>query len=101
MAVFLIPVQNVPQKFSIELGGIGYIITTRWNTEAGAWALDIADEASGTALITNLPIVTGIDLLAQYQHIISGSLVAYTEGNEYAPPNLDNFGREGNLFFVK
>ncbi len=99
--IFVIPLINVPQRFTIELSGVAYIITCKWNPEAPAWVLDIADEATTTTLLTNLPLVAGADLLEQFGHVgIPGKLLVYTDGDEFAPPTLENLGQEANLYYV-
>ena len=42
------------------------------------WTLDIG-EPDGTAIISGIPLVTGINLLAQYQHLIVGSLFVLSD----------------------
>lgn len=99
--LFIIPLSNVPQRFTIELSGVVYIIVCRWNGEMPAWTLDIFDEATNNPLIINLPLVAGADLLSQFGHIgIPGKLLVYTDGDEFAPPTLDNLGQEANLYYL-
>jgi hypothetical protein len=99
--IFVIPLTNVPQRFTIELSGVAYIITCKWNPEAPAWVLDFADEAANLVLLTNVPLVAGADLLEQFKHVgIPGKLLVYTDGDEFAPPTLENLGQEANLYYV-
>jgi hypothetical protein len=99
--LFTIPLVNVPQRFTIELAGVAYIIVCKWNGEMPAWTLDILDEATSTPLIVNLPLVTGADLLSQFSHVgIPGQLFVYTDGDEFEPPTLDNLGQEANLYYL-
>jgi hypothetical protein len=99
--IFVIPLTNIPQRFTIELSGVAYIITCKWNPEAPAWVLDFADEASNQVLLTNVPLVAGADLLEQFKHVgIPGKLLVYTDGDEFAPPTLENLGQEANLYYV-
>jgi hypothetical protein len=99
--LFRIPLDPVPQTFTIELNGTGYAMACRWNDAAQVWFLDIADSVTGTALISGLPLVTGGDLLSQFRHIIpEGMLFCYTDGDpSEAPPTLDNLGSTSNLYF--
>lgn len=98
---FVIPLTNVPQRFAIELSGVAYVIVCRWNGELPAWTIDVLDEATSAPLILNLPLVSGVDLLEQFGHIgIPGKLLVYTDGDEFAPPNLENLGHEANLYYV-
>lgn len=98
--LFVLPLTNVPQRFTIELSGVAYVMTCRWNGEMPAWVLDIEDEATAGALISNLPLVSGADLLSQFTHVgLPGRLFVYTDGNEFSPPTLDNLGQEANLYY--
>lgn len=99
--LFVIPLTNEPQTFEVELSGRPLIMTNKWNQECSAWELSIQDANTLTNLISGLPIVTGIDLLYQFSHLgISGSLIAYTEGEELMPPTLDNLGEQGRLYYL-
>ena len=99
--IFVIPLTNIPQRFTIELSGVAYIITCKWNPEAPAWVLDFANEASNQVLLTNVPLVAAADLLEQFKHVgIPGKLLVYTDGDEFAPPTLENLGQEANLYYV-
>ena len=96
--IYIIPLDNIPQQFTIDLAGVTYIITCRWNPEGITWVLDIENEAG--PLVLNLPLVTGVNLLEQHGHIIPGQLIAYTDGDEFTPPTLDNLGQAANLYYV-
>lgn len=99
--IFKIPLTNTPQRFAIELAGMSLIVVSRWNGEAPAWMLDFYDEASNEPLILSLPLVSGADLLYQHQHLgIPGQLIVYTDGDEFAPPTLENLGQEANLYYL-
>lgn len=99
--VFIIPLTNIPQRFTIELSGKAYVVVCKWNGEMPAWTLDISDEVTNQPLIVNLPLVTGTDLLEQFPHIgIPGELYTTTDGDEYAPPTLENLGQEAHLYYL-
>jgi hypothetical protein len=95
-----IPLSPRPQKFSIKLAGVSYKIRVYWNRLGACWVLDLADR-HGTPLLLGIPLVTGIDLLAQHRHLgIAGSLLVQTD---YAPdevPAFDNLGTHGRLYFI-
>ena len=66
---FKIPLNGSPQKFKITLSGVDYWLTFRFaNTEEGGWFLQIADAAQ-SPIIDGIPLVTGVDLLAQYAYL--------------------------------
>lgn len=99
--VFKIPLTNVPQKFAIDLAGKSYIFLCRYNTEMENWLISMQDGDTEQDIFDSMPLVTGTDLLAQYAYLgITGSLIVYTDGNEFAPPTEFNLGEECNLYYV-
>lgn len=100
MAVYEVPLTPQAQTFSITLLGIIYKLTLSWCSPAAAWTLLIADQ-DGTALVGGVPLVTGLDLLAQYRYLgIGGSLVVATDGDITAVPTYENLGVDSHLYFV-
>jgi len=101
MATFKIPFANVPQLFSIELGGVSYRVANRWNPAAeGGWFLDIYDSEERPVLM-NLPLVTGTDLFSQHKHLgLPGALIVYTDGDEGSLPTLETLGGDSNVWLV-
>jgi hypothetical protein len=101
-SVYIMPLQNIPQKFNIALAGKNYVLTCRWNDapEAG-WVLDFDDADSGTSIVSNIPLITGIDILAGLEYLgFGGSLIVYTDGDQYAVSTIDSLGVESNLYFL-
>lgn len=99
--IFTIPLTNTPQRFAIDLNGKSYLVSCVWNGEAPAWELSLFDADTEEPIFAGLPLVSGLDLLAQYgYHQIGGSLYVYTDGDEHASPTLDNLGGEANLYYV-
>ena len=99
--VFKIPLTNIPQRFAIDLAGKSYIVLCRYNTEMQSWLISMVDGDTEADIFDSLPLVTGTDLLAQYAYLeIPGSLIVYTDGNEFAPPTETNLGQECNLYYV-
>lgn len=99
--LFKLPLKNTPQRFAIELAGKQLIMETKWNEEQPAWELNVYDGVTQEPLITSMPLVTGANLLEQFAHKgIPGQLIAYTEGDEFAPPTLDNLGVEAELYYL-
>lgn len=99
---FLIPLSSDPQEFNITLGGIEYLMTVKWNDQLdGGWVLDIAD-SSGVPIVTNIPFVTGTDLLDGLSYLgIPGSLYVFTKGaSPFDVPTFTNLGVESNLYFA-
>lgn len=101
MAVFEVPLSPTPQTFGINLAGKSYQLTLRWReTTEGGWILDIADQQAAP-IISGVPLVTGVDLLAQYAYLgFTGSLVVQTDNDPSAEPTFDNLGERSHLYFV-
>lgn len=96
---YLIPLVNVPQQFSIDLGGTIYTLTSKWNDMAQSWYLDVADQDQNP-IACGIPFITGADLLSGLQYLgFGGALIVYTNGMPSAVPTLDNLGADANLYF--
>lgn len=97
--LFTIPVQNVPQRFEVELSGVTYVIENRWNPHAPCWEFDWYD-ADGAPLVMAVPLLAGADLTVDYPALPPGILAVLTDGNENADPTLDGLGVESKLYYV-
>lgn len=99
MTNFLIPLVNLPQQFTIDLAGVTYTLVSKWNDVAQSWYLDILDSAQ-EPIVCGIPFVTGTDLLAGLEYLgINGSLIVYTNGDQWEVPTLNNLGVDSNLYF--
>lgn len=97
---FEVPLTPQPQLFQIALAGTSYFIRIAWNTSMSAWVLDLLD-ADRLPILNGVPLVTGLDLLAQYRYLgIPGSLVVQTDSDNDALPTFENLGINSHLFFV-
>lgn len=97
-----IPLQAAqPQTFNVTLGNTSYRFTLQWrNDPSGGWVLDIAD-AAGNDIVCGIPLVTGTNLLGQYQHLgFRGGLFVQTNGNPDAVPTFENLGNDALLYWV-
>ena len=102
MSLYKIPLTPTPQTFNINLADREYRLTVRWNAAIGgeSWWLDIATPDRGEPILSGIPIVTGVDLLGQYEYMnFGGALVCYS-GSSDAIPTFDNLGTENELLFV-
>ncbi|UIA94539.1 hypothetical protein LU632_25975 (plasmid) [Erwinia tracheiphila] len=101
MKVYEIPLIAGAQTFLITMNGGQYQLTLLWrDTSGGGWFLDIAD-ANGNDILGGVPLVTGVDLLAQYAYLgFTVGLWVYTDANPYAVPTWDNLGSESHLYFT-
>jgi hypothetical protein len=101
-SIFKIPLQvGTPQKFTITLGQVDYQLTLQYrNVAEGGWILDISDTV-GNPIVQGIPLVTGVDLLAQYRHLgFTGRLWVQTLSDPDAVPTFDNLGNDGLLYWV-
>jgi hypothetical protein len=99
-STFEIPLTAQPQTFLVSLVGTQYQFTLQWRDATnGGWVLDIAD-SSGNALVSGIPLVTGVDLLAQYAYLAFGfELWVQTDAAD-APPTYTNLGTSSHLYCV-
>lgn len=101
MTNFLIPLQNIPQRFEIALAGRNYILTCKWNdSDEAGWVIDLTDADTNEPLIANLPLITGADILSGLEYLgFNGQMFIFTDGDDLAVPTLLNLGVESNLYF--
>ena len=92
--VFRIPLVNLPQKFNIDIGGQSFSILSTWNTESNSWYISFYDGNTQEPYMLNTPLVTGVDLFAQYRYLnlVKGQFIVFTAGAELQPPTLENLG---------
>jgi hypothetical protein len=97
---FEIPTTPTAQQFSITLNGISYIMRLIYrDTDMGGWVLDIAD-SNNTSLACGIPLVTGCNLLDQYEYLgLGGVMIVTTDGDTLTPPTFENLGTTGHLWF--
>lgn len=97
MATFEIPLREGAQALSVALSRQTYNMSLIWRDPHG-WFIDIAD-ANNVRLISSLPLANGVNLLAQYQHIIKGALIVTTIDNE--PPRYIGLGSLTKLYWIE
>ena len=99
MVVTEIPLTADNQTFSITLNGNSLTMRIVWRDTMG-WILDLKD-SSDTDLIAGIPLVTGVDLLAQYAYLGLGFGLAVAcdePGVEY--PTQTGLGTTSHLYAV-
>jgi hypothetical protein len=98
--LFIIPLINSNQTLTIQVGQNIYTLTVTWNYQFYGWVLDIAD-VNNNNLCTGIPLVTGEDLMAQFDYLALGfSLFVYdTSGPPDAAPTLDSLGVTSQVYF--
>lgn len=100
MSVFEIPLQPQAQRFTIILeGNVQYAMVVTWNKYSSSWILSIYDN-NDVALIEGAPLVTGADLLEQFEYLgIGGQLIVQSDGVTDAVPTFENLGSVGHLYY--
>ena len=103
MIALEIPLTANPQSFETLLSGARVRITLTWRNKGGSgWVMDL-DNGDGDRLISGIPLVTGCNLLEQYQHIgIPGELwvVTVSGGKAFDVPTYANLGTGSKLVYV-
>ncbi|MBZ7137430.1 phage baseplate plug family protein [Klebsiella grimontii] len=98
MSVSEIPLSPENQSFSISLAGQSFQIAVTWR--AAFWCLDIMDSA-GADLIKGVPLITGADLLAQYDYLGLGfSLYVGCDSPASENPTETDLGINSHLYAV-
>lgn len=98
MSVSEIPLSPENQAFSISLAGKSFQMAVTWR--AAFWCLDIMD-SSGADLIKGVPLITGADLLAQYDHLGLGfSLYVGCDNPANENPTETDLGIYSHLYAV-
>lgn len=102
MEIFLLPLTNIPQEFNINLNGRELIVICKWNDMPdGGWVVDLLDFITNESIIAGIPLVSGADLLDQYEYLeLGGGLVVFTDGDQNAVPTLENLGIESNVYYI-
>ena len=94
-----IPLSPNNQQFSTDINGVSYQIRSLWRDNAG-WVVDLMD-ASGAAVVSDIPLVTGANLLSQYAYLNLGFglvLVCDDPGQDY--PTKTDMGIKSHLLVV-
>jgi hypothetical protein len=97
-----IPTASQPQTQVISLNGTVYTLTLHWCAPASCWILDIADK-SGNPILTGIPLVTGANLLDQFDYLNignGGALIVQSSNDPTLVPSFSTLGTTGHLFFI-
>jgi hypothetical protein len=98
---YVLPLKPYPVQVRVTLLGTTYLLRTRWSNGQSCWILDLSD-TDGNLIIGSIPLVTGVDLLAQfgYEDIGGGLYVYNTSGDPYYVPQYGDLGVLSQLVFV-
>jgi hypothetical protein len=95
-----IPLSPKPQQLSISLSGQTYILRLTWCWPVQAWVLDVSDSV-GNALVSGVPLVTGADLLEQFEYLgIGGQLIVQSDASVDVVPTFTSLGQRSHVFYV-
>lgn len=101
--VYEIPVTpGKPQTFSTVFpNGQTYQLRLLYQfNDDDCWLIDISD-ASGNPLLCGVPLVTGVDLLAQFAYLGLGAMLwVSTDGDLAEPPHWWNLGATAHLWIA-
>jgi len=100
-SIFELPLTPHPQYLTVRLVGVHYRLKLAWNIPAHCWVLDWAT-IEGVPILNGMAIVTGSDLLAQYEYLgIRGQLLAITDQTRGdLPPTYEGLGLTGHVYFL-
>lgn len=101
MNIYEIPLTPDPQRFTVTLSSVEYVLTVQYRDAGGAgWVLDIADK-NGKPLVSGIPIVTGVNLLEQYSHLgFAGRLWVQGAADPDDVPTFEDLGIGSHVFWV-
>lgn len=78
MTTTVLPLVPENQEFDASIDNTSYKFKIIWR--GAFWCMDLMD-SSGTAIVSGIPMVSGVDLLGQYQHLSLGFSL-YVIGND-------------------
>jgi hypothetical protein len=96
----VIPLTPEPQTFFVQLGAGTYRLRLSWCSASACWLLDVEDRLLAP-LVSGLPMVTGVNLLAAFAYLgIPGALVVQSRSSVNFVPTFTSLGTDGLLFFL-
>lgn len=95
MALYEIPLIKTNQQFNVRLGSIIYKLRLIYRLDT--WFLDISDSA-GQLMLAALPMVQGMNLLEQHQHLIKGGLYVLNSNTDESQ-SFNDLGVKIQLFW--
>ena len=95
MALCEIPLIKTNQQFNVRLGSIIYKLRLIYRLDT--WFLDISDSA-GQLMLAALPMVQGMNLLEQHQHLIKGGLYVLNSNTDESQ-SFNDLGVKIQLFW--
>ena len=92
MTMYQIPLTSGAQSFTINLGDVQYKMTLIYrDAYGGGWFLDM-ERTDETDAIFGIPLVLGVDLLAQHSYKNFGHLYVEMDGGIKRRPTYEEIG---------
>jgi len=89
------PDQNFICTIPVDNKNITLKLRVRFNTAGNYWTLSIMDPKTGNSILDNIPLVTGTDILGQYEYLNLGSAAIINVGNSTMDsPDSTNLGTD-------
>jgi len=101
MAVFEIPLRGGRgSSQTVVLADVTYRLDVHWCDPLGVWVIDLSDDF-GNPMISGIPMITGANLLAQYEYFdFHGILLAQSDFDWTVPPTFTDLGKQGHLYWI-
>lgn len=99
MAFMEIPLSSGAQSFTVTLGDNRFKLRFIYlNAVGGGWFMDVESLNKGRA-VYGVPLVCGVDLFSQYQHLGFGHFYAVYDGDKNAEPSYSDMGKALRLYW--
>ena len=103
MAILQLPVSSdrASYEFKITIENVKYTFAFRFNSRADRWIMDIKT-GGGVMLVAGLPLLIGVDLLAQFKdakEIPQGNLFLVNLFDQNESPGRDDLGNNVLLMY--
>lgn len=96
-----IPLSATPQTFTFAMNDVNYLFRLIYcDVPEGGWLMDIS-KTDKTPIVCGIPLVPGVDLLAQYAYIgFGGQLRVVNDNDPSAAPAFDQLGSTAHLLWI-
>ena len=97
---YAMPVQPFPVQFKVTIRDVVYVFATQYReTPEGGWLLDIFG-VDQQPQARGLPLVAGLDLLYQFNHLALGFALVVLCLDGRTTPTYESLGVEDRLVLV-
>ena len=101
MTVQIIPLRPVfAETISVNLEGIAWNITYRWNFTDAAWYTDLESTAVNGTILRGLKLVGGSDILNPHAVVELGKMFIVDTEGQFQNPDFDNIGDRYKWLYV-